>query len=152
LRSVEAGPGVNHLGLCEQLASRIHDQLSQSTWTEVPTTTAPAADAKESGQEIELTVTIVKTRYPSRSKIIWLGSSHKMVCRLEVYDHTGGDCLGSGMVSTSVEPLMGNAALLNFGWLGIASRTIIDTRKRDADRLLSRMACEIVKTLDRAKD
>ena len=153
LRPVEVGPDVSdHPGLSEDLAAQIHDRLSHSTWVEVPSAAAGAIDAEVSGRQIDLTVRIVKARYPSRSKIIWLGASHKMTCRLEIHDHTGGDQLGSGTVSTSVEPLMGNAALLNFGWLGIAGRAIVDTRKRDADLLLSRMARDIIKALDRARD
>jgi hypothetical protein len=128
----------------------IRDRLSQSNhWTLAVNEPQPADTTQD--RQVDLTVTVVKAKYPSRSKSIWLGSAHKMTCRLQLRDHATSDVLGSAEVSSSVEPLLGDAALLNCGVVGILGRTAFDTRERDTALLHERMAKEIIQVLDRTK-
>ncbi len=155
LQPVVAGSHVTHESLPDDLAVQIRSRLSESTsWTETTDCLATPEASKDGNslRQVDLAVTIVKAHYPSRSKIVWLGSAHKMTCYLEVHDHLTNDVLGSTTVSSSVEPPMGNAALLNFGTIGIIGRACFDTREHDTRSLLAHMAKEIVKVLDHAKE
>lgn len=161
IKPVEVASSITRPGISDDLAAHIHSRLSESkSWDENvgqpnPTDATPdsndATKGNNSPREIDLAVTIVKARYPSRSKIVWLGSTHKMTCYLEVHDRATSTLLGSVTVSSSVEPLMGNSGMLNGGPVGIVGRACIDTRKHDTNSLLAHMAGKIVKVLDRAK-
>jgi hypothetical protein len=150
VQPVEVVPGINRLSLAEDLGAQIQDRLRQAErWQLATDESEPASATKD--RQIDLIVTVAKAKYPSRSKSIWLGSAHKMTCRLQVRDHATGDVLGGAKVSATVEPLMGNAALLNFGWIGILGRTAFDRRDHDAASLHEHIAKEIVQVLNRAK-
>ena len=145
---IEVAHSINSPGLAEQLGAKIRERLTQSRgWTLVelePT-------GNEQVSRIDLAVSVINARYPSRSKMIWLGSAHKMICQLQVCDHITGNLLGTARVSSTVRPLLGNAGLLNFGVVGILGRTAFDTRKHDTARLYKLMARRIGQALDDTK-
>jgi hypothetical protein len=154
IKPVEVASSITLVGISDDLAAHLSRRLSESiSWDENADHPNPTDATKQHGfpREIDLAVKIVKARYPSRSKTIWLGAAHKMTCHLEVHDRATNTLLGSATVSSSVEPLMGNAGLLNGGTIGIIGRACFDTRKHDTNSLLAHMAKDIVKVLDRAK-
>jgi hypothetical protein len=151
VKPVEVASRIARRDLAEDLAAAVRDRLTESEcWTHAAVTSQPADAA--SGRQVDLAVTVLKAKYPSRSKIIWLGSAHKMTCRLRLHDHATGELLGSAKASVSVNPLLGHAAMLNAGAVGILARTALDTRKHDARALLEEMAGEIVEALDDTKE
>jgi hypothetical protein len=150
VKPVEVAARIARRDLAEDLAAAVRDRLTESEcWTHADDEPEPVGAA--GGRQVDLAVTVLRAKYPSRSKIIWLGSAHKMTCRLQLHDHATGELLGSAKASVSVNPLLGHAGMLNAGAVGILARTALDTRKHDAHALLEEMAGEIVEALERVK-
>jgi hypothetical protein len=101
---------------------------------------------------LDLSVRITRLRYPSHTEVVWLGSSHVMKCRMQVYDSANDALLGTADVASIVSPPGANGGFLGGGLIGVMTRAGPSMAPYSEFMLLQRMADEIVKVLDRSKE
>ena len=145
LNKIEKEPGIEYEELVNLLEVLLRGQIMSMG------DRAPDGDRSNGHRRADVNLRILTLHCPSHSEEVWLGSSHTMACRLEVYDSETATLLGSAKLFAAATPALGNTGLLRGGLLGVVSRAGPDLTHAHRIMLVNQMAQEVVKVLERAR-